>query len=158
MSNKLTDKQEVFCQEYIIDLNATQSAIRAGYSAKTANRIASQLLSKLDIQEKIAELKLSRSERTAVTSDWVLISARRVFERCMQDEPVLDRDGNPVMCTTENGELAAAYEFNASGANKALELCGKHVSVKAWDKEENKDNNDKVININFVKATKPNEH
>ena len=49
---KLTPKQERFCEEYLIDLNATQSAIRAGYSVNTANRIASELLSKLDIQEK----------------------------------------------------------------------------------------------------------
>lgn len=49
---KLTAKQERFCREYIIDLNATRAAIRAGYSEKTANRIASENLSKLDIQEK----------------------------------------------------------------------------------------------------------
>lgn len=54
---KLTEKQERFCQEFVVDLNGTQAAIRAGYSPKTANRIASQLLSKLDIQERIAELQ-----------------------------------------------------------------------------------------------------
>ena len=58
----LTDKQEMFCREYLIDLNATQAAIRAGYSAKTANRIAAQNLSKLDIQNRIAELKTKRNE------------------------------------------------------------------------------------------------
>ncbi len=46
----LTDKQEMFCREYLIDLNATQSAIRAGCSAKTANHTASENLSKPDIQ------------------------------------------------------------------------------------------------------------
>ena len=46
----LTDKQEMFCREYLIDLNATQAAIRAGYSAKTANRTASENLSKPDTQ------------------------------------------------------------------------------------------------------------
>ena len=45
----LTDKQEMFCREYLIDLNATQAAIRAGYSEKTANRTASENLSKPDI-------------------------------------------------------------------------------------------------------------
>lgn len=69
---KLTPKQERFCEEYLIDLNATQSAIRAGYSVNTANRIASELLSKLDIQEKIAELKAERSKRTEITQDRVI--------------------------------------------------------------------------------------
>ena len=48
----------MFCKEYLIDLNATQACIRAGYSEKTANRIASENLSKLVIQEEISRLKL----------------------------------------------------------------------------------------------------
>jgi phage terminase small subunit len=55
--SKLTDKQEMFCKEYLIDLNATQAAIRAGYSKKTANEQGSQNLVKLSIQKRIAELK-----------------------------------------------------------------------------------------------------
>ncbi len=58
----LTDKQEMFCREYLIDLNATQAAIRAGYSAKTANRTASENMSKPDIQLRIAELKAQRND------------------------------------------------------------------------------------------------
>lgn len=55
---KLTDKQEMFCQQWIIDFNGTQAAIRAGYSSNSANEIAAQLLAKLSIQTRIAELKL----------------------------------------------------------------------------------------------------
>ena len=51
----MTDKQERFCEEYMIDLNATQAAIRAGYSPKTANEQGSQLLAKLSIQNRIAQ-------------------------------------------------------------------------------------------------------
>lgn len=68
----LTDKQEMFCREYLIDLNATQAAIRAGYSVKTANRIAAQNLSKLDIQNRIAELKAKRNEGMKIDADYVL--------------------------------------------------------------------------------------
>ena len=50
---KLTSKQQRFCDEYLVDLNATQAAIRAGYSKKTAKQIAQQNLTKLDIQEYI---------------------------------------------------------------------------------------------------------
>ena len=68
----MTPKQERFCEEYIIDLNATQAAIRAGYSKKTANRIASQNLSKLDIQNLISELSKKATQRNEITVDRVL--------------------------------------------------------------------------------------
>lgn len=57
----MTDKQERFCEEYMIDLNATQAAIRAGYSPKTANEQGSQLLAKLSIQNRIAQLQAVRA-------------------------------------------------------------------------------------------------
>ena len=69
---KLTDKQEMFCKEYLIDLNATQAAIRAGYSVKTAKDIASQLLAKLNIQERIQQFKDKRAEKIEVKSDDIL--------------------------------------------------------------------------------------
>ena len=59
----LNEKQKQFCEEYIIDLNGTQAAIRAGYSAKTANEQAAQLLAKLSIQEYVQKIKNKRSER-----------------------------------------------------------------------------------------------
>ena len=55
MARKLTDKQKKFVEEYLIDLNATQSAIRAGYSPKTANEQGARLLANVSIQEAIAE-------------------------------------------------------------------------------------------------------
>lgn len=68
----LTAKQERFCEEYLIDLNATQAAIRAGYSPKTANEQGSQTLAILSIQERIATLMSERSNRTQITADKVL--------------------------------------------------------------------------------------
>lgn len=69
---RLTDKQERFCQEYLVDLNATQTAIRAKYSEKTARQIGQENLSKPNIQERIAELMKDRSQRTKVTQDMVI--------------------------------------------------------------------------------------
>ena len=63
----MTDKQKKFCDEYLIDLNATQAAIRAGYSEKTANRIASENLSKLDIQEYIQKRQKEGQECAEIT-------------------------------------------------------------------------------------------
>ncbi len=68
----LTDKQEMFCREYLIDLNATQAAIRAGYSTKTANLTASENLSKPDIQLRISELKLQRNDLVGINATYVL--------------------------------------------------------------------------------------
>jgi phage terminase small subunit len=62
----------MFCREYLIDLNATQAAIRAGYSAKTANRTASENLSKPDSQSRIAELKAQRNDLVGINAIYVL--------------------------------------------------------------------------------------
>ncbi len=66
---KLTDKQEMFCREYLVDLNAAQAAIRAGYSKSTAKDIGCQNLAKLNIIDFIAELKAARVERVEVKAD-----------------------------------------------------------------------------------------
>ena len=68
----MTPKQERFVEEYLIDLNATQAAIRAGYSAKTAADIGRQLLRKTPVSDAIAAKKAARSERTEITADRVL--------------------------------------------------------------------------------------
>lgn len=115
----LTDKQKRFVQEYLVDLNATQAAIRAGYSSKTAQEQGSRLLSNVMVQEAVKAAQDARSERTELTQDWVLDRLKEVTERCMQHEAVLDREGNAT------GE----YTFNATGANKAIELIGKHLGM-----------------------------
>lgn len=69
---KLSDKQQRFCEEYIIDLNATQAALRAGYCAKTVNPQGSQNLAKLSIQAEIQRLKDIRAKRLQISQDNVL--------------------------------------------------------------------------------------
>lgn len=66
MTGHLSEKQERFCEEYLIDCNATQAAIRAGYSGKTAYSMGQRLLKKVEVQNRIAELgEAARTERTA---------------------------------------------------------------------------------------------
>ena len=72
MENKLTERQEQFCSEYLIDLNATQAAIRAGYKEKTAYSACQRLLKHVEIQKRIQQLKNERSERTEISQDRVL--------------------------------------------------------------------------------------
>ncbi|CAP41307.1 terminase small subunit [Bordetella petrii] len=68
----LTDKQRRFVEEYLVDLNATQAAIRAGYSKKTAASIGEENLRKPDIAKAIQEAQAARSKRTGITQDHVL--------------------------------------------------------------------------------------
>ncbi len=75
---KLTAKQKRFCEEYVIDNNATQAAIRAGYSENTAKEQASQNLTKLNIQNYISELKNQIAEFLDIST--------RVRERCFNVE------------------------------------------------------------------------
>lgn len=70
--SQLSAKQARFCEEYLIDLNATQAAIRAGYSENTAYSIGHENLRKPDLQERIQKLKEERSKRTKITADRVL--------------------------------------------------------------------------------------
>ncbi|MGV6945023.1 terminase small subunit [Sphingobacterium kyonggiense] len=119
---KLTDKQERFCQEYLIDLNATQAAIRAGYSEKTARQIGEQNLSKLDIQARLKELQEARQERTQVTQDYVLKTIVDTVERCKQAEPVMIKEDG---VWVESGE----YKFDSQAVLKGAELLGKHLAM-----------------------------
>ena len=122
---KLTDKQTAFVREYLVDLNATQAAIRAGYSERTASRIGPQLLGKTCVREAIEKAQAKRARRVEVTQDYVLSNLVEVVERTMQRAPVLDRKGEQV--TDEEGR--AVWTFDAKGANRALELLGKHLGI-----------------------------
>ena len=104
----LTPKQQSFVSEFLIDLDATQAAIRAGYSQQTARQAGAENLSKPDVSAAIAAAQAERSERTRITQDYVLEHLRTVVETCM-------------------GRTRG--EFNASGAIEALELLGKHLGV-----------------------------
>lgn len=135
-----TPKQQRFIEEYPKDCNATQAAIRAGYSEKTARQIGQQLLSKLDIWNEINKKQAIVTERCELSVEWVLNNFKEISERCMQHVPVLDRKGNQVITTTPAGELAAAYTFDASGAIKANENIGKHLGMFKEGKENQEGN------------------
>lgn len=123
---KLTAKQRAFCEEYLIDLNATQAAIRAGYSEKTAYSIGNENLSKPELADYIALLMANRSKKVEINAEWVLKKAVALHERCMEAEAVTDRDGNEI----------GTFKFHAQGAAKSLELIGKHIDVKAFEESQ----------------------
>ncbi len=125
----MTPKQEAFAREYLIDLNATQAAIRAGYSAKTAEQQGHQLLKKTSVAKAIREGRVARAERTEISADYVLTTITETIERCRQAKPVLDRKGDPVMVETEHGDIVPAYTFDSTAVLKGAELLGKHLKL-----------------------------
>ena len=112
--SKLTAKQQMFVDEYLVDLNATRAAIRAGYSEKTAEFQASRLLKNVKIEKTLAIRMKARERRTAITHDKVLEDIERIKQDAMQLVP--DKDGNMVMA-------------NHSAALKAAELQGRHLGM-----------------------------
>lgn len=122
--DKLNEKQEMFAQEYIVDLNATQAAIRAGYSEKTASAQASRLLNNVKVLARVKELKNQRAEKLELDAYWVLKRLKDISDRSMQAEPVMEFDH-------ENKEMVATgeYQYDSQGANRATELIGKHIGM-----------------------------
>lgn len=133
-----TKKQEAFVREYLVDLNATQAAIRAGYSAKTAEVIGHENLNKPQIAELIQVHMDKRAEKIEITSEYVLQSIKDTVERCKQSRPVLNRKGDPVMVETEDGTLSPAYTFDPDAVLKGCDLLGKHLNL--WKDVGSKDN------------------
>ncbi len=133
----LEEKQKQFCKEFLIDLNGTQAAIRAGYSKKTANRIASRLLTNVDIQVYIKELIENRNKRIKITQDEVVANIIEVMNRCMQKVPVMAYDKEEkdyIQVEDENGQ--GVWKFDSQGANKALDMLMKHTGGYETDNKQ----------------------
>ena len=107
MPTRLTPKQAAFVLEYMIDLNATQAAIRAGYKAKTAYQTGAENLRKPQIQKAIQAQREAAAERCKVSTDWVL---------------------------SQIAEIAQDEEVKTADRLKALELLGKHLGL--WEKRQ----------------------
>lgn len=137
----MTDKQARFCEEYMIDLNATQAAIRAGYSPKTANEQGSQLLAKLSIQNRIAQLQAEQSRRTGVSADRVVRELAKIAFVNAAD--LIDPKTASLKSDVSHDDLAAVQSvkvktFGEDGLEqevkladklRALDLLGKHLGM-----------------------------
>ena len=136
---KLTEKQMKFCEEYLVDLNATQAAIRAGYSEDSAKQIAYENLTKPYLVEYLEARQKQLREKTQITQEWVVNRLKEISDRCMQAEPVLKFIGGEYV---ESGE----FKFDSSGANKATELLGRHIGIFEKD---NKQKTPEKVEITF---------
>jgi phage terminase small subunit len=150
----LTAKQQRFVDEYLVDLNATQAAIRAGYSQKTARQVGAENLTKPVIADAVAKAQTSRSDRVQIDSDWVL--TRLASEATADLADIYDEDGGlkpvhdwPLIWRqglvagieaveefeTVDGErrsIGMVRKVKLSDRIKRIELIGKHVDVQAF--------------------------
>lgn len=143
----LTAKQQRFVEEYLVDLNATQAAIRAGYSEATASEIGYENLSKPQIAEAIAAARAERSERTRIDADWLLtrLAAEATADvgelyaedgriRPVKDWPLIWRQGLVAGLEVETILEGAGHvtKLKLSDRVKRLELIGRHINVQAF--------------------------
>ncbi len=112
----LNPRQALFVDEFLVDLNATQAAIRAGYSEKGADRQGARLLGNVGIADAIQARQARISEETKIDTAWVVAHLVEIVERCMQAAPVIIRG------EVKTGE----FEFDSKGAVSALGQLGKY--------------------------------
>lgn len=152
----MTDKQKFFCEEYLIDLNATQAAIRAGYSEKYANTNANKLLQNTTIQEYIKKRLDEKKDTLIAKQDEVLkyltATMRReqlenVVVTCKTHKSYYDDKGKKVI---EDKEEPVAIEIptKVSDANRAAELLGKYYTL--FTDKAQIDSNSSVVIINDI--------
>lgn len=140
----MTLKQKRFVEEYLIDLNATQAAIRAGYSPKTAQEQASRLLSNVMVQSAISKAEADRSRRTGINQDRVIRELAKIA--FLNPVDVIDMDDATIQgqanrddtaciasvkvktIPTEDGGITER-EVKTYDKLKALELLGKHLGM-----------------------------
>lgn len=146
----LTPKQALFVKEYLVDLNATQAAIRAGYSEKTAEQQGFQLLKKTSVASTLAEAQAERSKRVEIDADWVL---RRLADEAdadiadlyaddgslkpVKEWPLIWRQGlvggiDVEEIRIEGVTVGQVKKLKLSDRTKRIELIGKHVGVQAF--------------------------
>lgn len=138
------EKYERFACEYVMGLKIGAAARNAGYSAKTANEAGSRLLADARIAARVQELLEWKKQQAMITIEDVVTGLKEVAARCMKKKPVEKWDyelGMFIQEVDENGE--GVWEFDSNGANKALELLGKHTG--AFEKDNSQRQN--VINV-----------
>ncbi len=120
------EQHERLAQGYFETANKKIAGERAGYADKSN---AWRAIHREDVQARIKFLQDERAEELGLDAYYVLKNLKSIAERCMQGEPVTDRDGAPVFIQGGDGEYAALYKFDAPGATKAVELIGKHIGM-----------------------------
>lgn len=134
---QMLDSHKRFADKYFETLNASKSAIYAGFSEATSRQGAYQLLQKEDIQEYLERLRAEAAEKSGISREWIIERFKEVSDRCIQAEPVMDKNG------METGE----YKFDSAGVNKATEMLGKIIGIFEKDNNQSKAKITNVVNL-----------
>lgn len=122
----LLAKHKEFARQFIVDFNATQAAIRSGYSESTAKATAYKILARNDVQAELKRIQAEVEDRDELTREWVEKRLMKVAGRCLQEVEILtDKVGRPLTETDDDGVDRMICRFDAAGANRSLELLGK---------------------------------
>lgn len=137
----ITEKQKKFVEEYLIDLNATQAAIRAGYSVKNAGKIGHELLEKTRISNEITKKIAERSRRTGINADRVLIELAKIaFVNAddvieLKDATLKENASRDDLAAIQSikvktfGEDGVEREIKLADKIKALDMLGRHLGM-----------------------------
>lgn len=135
-AKKLTPKQQRFVDEYLVDLNATAAALRAGYSAKTAYAIGGNLLSKIKVKAAIQKAMDERSVRTQIQADRVLEALANNID--FDPRKLFDAEGNPKPVSALDDKTASALASVKMIKRQSADDTPEYVyEFKAWDKTAN---------------------
>lgn len=147
----LTDKKKRFCDEYLIDFNGTQAAIRAGYSEKTANEQAARLLANVSIQEYLNEKKKKLAEKSDISLEKVLneyakiaFTDIRLFyneDGSLKNVHQLSDEAAATLAGVETDDLFEGY-------GEERKLIGQTKKIKRWDKTKALDSICRVLGYN----------
>lgn len=150
--SKLTPKQELFCVEYLKDLNATQAAIRAGYSEKTARNIASENLAKPDIQEFICSANKKRLDEVKIEASFVLGELHKIASSSIKD--AVDENGillpinempDHVAKTIQSIDIEEEHERDKD--TNEINSTTKTIKIKFWSKDKSLENLGKHLKL-----------
>lgn len=137
MSNKLTPKQAMFAKEYLKDLNATQAAIRAGYSEDSANVEGSRLLAKANIAERIQKGMDARAIACGIDSEMVLAELYKLASYNVQDFIIDGKDGLKSIGDLDRDNAAAITEITTRSVGSGDDELIIETKVKLADKGQN---------------------
>ncbi len=150
-NKSLTPKQKRFCEEYIVDLNATQAAIRAGYSSKAAEQQASRLLSNVKVQDYIKHIKKQRAEELKITQldilkelyNWAFSDITQTIGLSSEGVKSLPDDVKRLITKYKKTKrvigdemIEEVVELQFVSKEKAMEMIARHIGFYEKDNEQ----------------------
>lgn len=151
----LNERQERFCQEYVIDLNGTQSAIRAGYSQKTAYSIAYNLLKKVEIQQRIKEIQSDLQKATGLTAIRILNEHKKLAFSSIAHlhDTWIERKDFDKLTKAEKDSIKSistkvlkAQNIGTKDEPEIVDI--EYVKIELWDKQKSLDSIANLLGLN----------